>query len=287
MANLSEYLDGARGRQAKLAKRLGLGAGTLSSIRSGKRRPSTELAKRIEAATEGEVSAGSLLGLSESGSVFQHESPPRDLKDGRWGAVVGVDGSLVLTPEVVRALGFTPGELLVLRPEGEDVRINSADMRSNESVRNSGCWSLLVSVWSISSSRTNGRKPPVSKTVVDASAVLAFILQETGAEAVADLRGSGVISTVNLAEVASRLVDLGYTRRKIDAALNDLFLTVEPFGKADATQAALLRTSTRHVGLSLGDRACLALAMRERLPVLTGDRDWSKVDVGVDIRLIR
>jgi len=127
----------------------------------------------------------------------------------------------------------------------------------------------------------------VSKTVVDASAVLAFILQETGAEAVADLRGSGVISTVNLAEVASRLVDLGYTRRKIDAALNDLFLTVEPFGKADATQAALLRTSTRHVGLSLGDRACLALAMRERLPVLTGDRDWSKVDVGVDIRLIR
>ena len=127
MANLSEYLDGARGRQAKLAQRLGLGAGTLSSIRSGKRRPSTELAKRIEAATEGEVSAGSLLGLSESGSVFQHESPPRDLKDGRWGAVVGVDGSLVLTPEVVRALGFTPGELLVLRPEGEDVRINSAD----------------------------------------------------------------------------------------------------------------------------------------------------------------
>ena len=62
MANLDDYLSQRRGRQAALARRLNLGAGTLSSIRSGYRRPSPELAKRIEDATDGEVRAATLLG---------------------------------------------------------------------------------------------------------------------------------------------------------------------------------------------------------------------------------
>ena len=56
---------------------------------------------------------------------------------------------------------------------------------------------------------------------------------------------------------------------------------------SDAVSAAALRAATRHAGLSLGDRACLALALRESAPVMTADRDWLKVDVGVEVLLIR
>jgi len=73
------------------------------------------------------VSAASLLGLSETGAAFEHHAPPRPLNDGRWGAIVSSDGSLFLPSEMVRALGFAPGERLVVRPERDDVRISSSD----------------------------------------------------------------------------------------------------------------------------------------------------------------
>ena len=127
MAKLDEYLSRRRGLQAELARRLNLGAGTLSSIRSGHRRPSPELARRIETATDGEVRAATLLGLEETGAAFDHETLPQPLSDGRWMAKVAPDGSLFLTPEAVAAMGLEPGERLVMRPEGEEVRINSSD----------------------------------------------------------------------------------------------------------------------------------------------------------------
>lgn len=127
MASLEQYLSKERGRQAALARRLGLGAGTLSGIRSGFRRPSTELAKRIEVATDGEVRAAELLGLEEAGVAFDHHHPARPLGGGRWGATVSADGSLFLSPELVVALGFSPGEHLVLRSDGDDARINSSE----------------------------------------------------------------------------------------------------------------------------------------------------------------
>lgn len=127
MAKLDEYLSRKRGEQARLAERLNLGAGTLSAIRSGQRRPSPQLAKRIETATAGEVRASELLGLEDAGPAFDHDAPPRALDRGRWAATVSTDGSLLLTPEMVSALGFATGENLIFRADGDDVKICSSD----------------------------------------------------------------------------------------------------------------------------------------------------------------
>ena len=69
--------------------------------------------------------------------------------------------------------------------------------------------------------------------------------------------------------------------------LLDLGMEVVPVDQELGAKAGELRRGTTHVGVSLGDRICLALAMRERLPVLTADRAWAKLDIGVDVRLIR
>ena len=135
MANLDEYLSRGRGRQAELVRRLNLGAGTLSSIRSGHRRPSPELARRIEDATDGEVRAAALLGVEEKGAPFNHDTAPQPLSGGRWMAKVAADGSLFLTPEAVAAMGLAPGERLVMRPDGDEVRINSSD-KALKAIRN-------------------------------------------------------------------------------------------------------------------------------------------------------
>lgn len=126
MANLEQYLSQERGRQSRLARRLSLGAGTLSSIRNGSRRPSPDLAKRIEEATDGEVRATVLLGLEEAGSAFE-PAPPHKLNDGRWSVSVRPDGSLVLPAEMVAAMGFGPAEHLLFHPQGDEARIVSSD----------------------------------------------------------------------------------------------------------------------------------------------------------------
>ena len=107
--------------------------------------------------------------------------------------------------------------------------------------------------------------------VLDASALLAFLLDEPGADVVeqAILEGAA-ISTVNLAEVLTRQADLG---GEPGFTIPDT-LTVEPFTVDDAIVSARLRTRTKALGLSLGDRACLALRHRLELPVLSGDRAW-------------
>lgn len=127
MASFDEYLSRERGRLSRLAKQLGLGAGTLSSIRNGHRRPSPELAKRIESATDGEVRATVLLGLEEAGAPFDHETLPRSISGGRWSIPVAPDGSLRLSEEMVAALGFSPGERLLFTPDGDHVRMHSTD----------------------------------------------------------------------------------------------------------------------------------------------------------------
>lgn len=133
MADLDQYLSRKRGLQGELSRKLGLGAGTLSSIRNGQRKPSAALAKRIEEATEGEVRATELLGLEDAGSTFDHSLAPRYLSGGRWAATVSSDGSLLLTAEAVGALGLSPGERLVMRQvENGDVLVNSSDKALKE-----------------------------------------------------------------------------------------------------------------------------------------------------------
>jgi PIN domain nuclease of toxin-antitoxin system len=129
--------------------------------------------------------------------------------------------------------------------------------------------------------------------VLDASALLAHLRDEPGADVVAEAIASGaVISTVNLAEVFSRVADRGGDPAKLaveltQSGLLDGAITVEPFTAADAIDAGRLRPLTRDAGLSLGDRACLALARRLDAPALTADTDWQGVAHGVELRPIR
>jgi ribonuclease VapC len=129
--------------------------------------------------------------------------------------------------------------------------------------------------------------------VLDASALLAYLRDEPGADVVAEaIAGGVVISTVNLAEVFSRSADRGADPAKLAAKLTqsgllDGAITVEPFTATDAIDVAHLRPLTRDAGLSLGDRACLALARRLDAPVLTADTAWQGAAHGAELRPIR
>ena len=123
--------------------------------------------------------------------------------------------------------------------------------------------------------------------VLDSSAVLALLWSEPGAENVAASIQNARVSAVNLSEVVARLVDRGMAPADARHAIRGLELRVDVFDTELAIEAGLLRTATRAHGLSLGDRACLALAARLEAEALTADRAWSGTDVGVEIRLIR
>jgi PIN domain nuclease of toxin-antitoxin system len=130
-------------------------------------------------------------------------------------------------------------------------------------------------------------------SVLDASALLAYLREEPGADVVTDVIADGAaISTVNLAEVFSRSADrgadpAGLATTLTDGGLLDGAIAVEPFTAADAIDAARLRPLTRHAGLSLGDRACLALARRLGSPAVTADAEWQRIPHGVELRQIR
>lgn len=123
--------------------------------------------------------------------------------------------------------------------------------------------------------------------------MLAHLREEPGANVVAEaIAGGAVISTVNLAEVFSHSADRGADPAELAAKLTqsgllDGAITVEPFTTADAIDVARLRPLTRDAGLSLGDRACLALARRLGAPVLTADTAWQGVAHGVELHPIR
>ncbi|PHY17272.1 type II toxin-antitoxin system VapC family toxin [Caulobacter sp. BP25] len=123
--------------------------------------------------------------------------------------------------------------------------------------------------------------------VADASAILALVFMETGRDHVAIALPGAAISAVNLAEVMSKMLDKGLSPEQVRSQLNDLALIVVDFDQDLALRTALLRKATRHKGLSLGDRACLALAIREKLPVMTADTAWSDLDLPVEVVLIR
>jgi PIN domain nuclease of toxin-antitoxin system len=127
----------------------------------------------------------------------------------------------------------------------------------------------------------------VAEAVLDASAALALLLGEPGGEEVVALLSGGLISSVNACEVQTRLIDRGLPPESAAEALTDLRLTIASFTVEDAFIASVLRGRTRRAGLSLGDRACLALGLRTGLPVYTADGPWAEIGLPLDIRLIR
>ncbi len=127
------------------------------------------------------------------------------------------------------------------------------------------------------------------RSVLDASAALALILEEQGADLVVEaLRSGTAMSAVNVAEVAARLHQDGWTESEVGLVFESLGIDVLPFTREAALLSARLRTVTRRQGLGLGDRAALATGYLERCPVLTADRVWQRLDIpGIDIRCIR
>lgn len=124
-------------------------------------------------------------------------------------------------------------------------------------------------------------------TVLDSSAVLAILFREPAGDVVRARMPDAAISVVNYVEVITKLVDRDMSDARIEEVLASLEMTVEPFDAAQALAAGLLRRPTRAAGLSLGDRACLALALTLGAPVLTADRAWAGLEVGVPIEVVR
>lgn len=130
-------------------------------------------------------------------------------------------------------------------------------------------------------------RPQMAESVLDASAVLALLLREPGSEAVRPRLPAAVISAVNYTEVLARLYTLGGSPDEVKRLVDRHLRMVLPFDAAHAAVAAALHLPTRSAGLSLGDRACLAVGLIRGLPVLTTDQAWRKVDVGVVVEVIR
>lgn len=128
----------------------------------------------------------------------------------------------------------------------------------------------------------------MSSGVLDASALLALLNDEPGGQQVAELISQGaIISAVNLSEVIARLSEFGRPEQEIRQRLSLQALEVIPFDAELAYQTGLLRPLTRQAGLSLGDRACLALALQRDLPAVTADRAWLGLPLDLPIRVIR
>ena len=125
------------------------------------------------------------------------------------------------------------------------------------------------------------------RVVLDASAAVALAHGEPGAEAVEPLVNGSCISTVNWSEVARVCLAVERDPEALRALLADAGCRTVDFTVDDATAAARLWRATRDAGLSLADRACLALAARLGVPAVTADRAWAELDVGVEVVVVR
>jgi ribonuclease VapC len=127
----------------------------------------------------------------------------------------------------------------------------------------------------------------VNDLVADASAIIALLVGEKFDRFAPSELNASRISAVNLSEVLTRLSELGVPEDTAEGAVARLNLRVIDFDEKQARATARLRPTTRRFGLSLGDRACLALGAALGCPVVTADRAWANLDIGVNIVLIR
>lgn len=128
----------------------------------------------------------------------------------------------------------------------------------------------------------------MNKVVLDASALIAYIRKEPGAESIIDLLPYAVMSAVNYAEVTTVLSKLEMTSDIIENILKNIISHIMPFDQSQALVTGTLQRQTKTKGLSLGDRACIALGIHLQAPIYTADKVWADLDLEqADIRLIR
>lgn len=129
----------------------------------------------------------------------------------------------------------------------------------------------------------------MTRYVLDASALLALLLDEVGTQKVRAVLDGASMSAVNLAEIVSHFVKLGAERSHIEAILEPLPLRIHPVDVELSYAAGMLRAATASAGLSLGDRYCLALAKRDDATAVTADRPWARIAeaVGISVQVIR
>jgi len=126
------------------------------------------------------------------------------------------------------------------------------------------------------------------KAVLDASALLAFFKEEPLSYDLEALLSQAVMSTVNACEVATIMMRLGMPKEEIDSLINETIKDIIVFDRELSLLTAHLWKSTKAYGLSLGDRACIALGQQLNLPIYTADTIWKNIQLeNVDIRLIR
>lgn len=126
------------------------------------------------------------------------------------------------------------------------------------------------------------------QVVLDSSALIASFLQEKGCEKVDSAIASGAaVSAVNLAEVYGKVVYEGWNLQQAISNIKALGLVILSFEEDEAKISAELYPVGKSLGLSLGDRACLGLGLKLGLPVLTADKTWSKLNLGIDIHILR
>ncbi|MDJ0755749.1 MAG: type II toxin-antitoxin system VapC family toxin [Ardenticatenaceae bacterium] len=123
--------------------------------------------------------------------------------------------------------------------------------------------------------------------VLDASAFLAFLFRESGYKKVSSHISESCLSTVNFSEVLGRFTRDGHATKVVAPKIMASAVRIIPFSIQEAMIAAELLPITKPLGFSLGDRACLALAINRKLPILTADQVWLNLSVGVDIISIR
>jgi ribonuclease VapC len=126
----------------------------------------------------------------------------------------------------------------------------------------------------------------MSEAVLDSSAVLALLLGEPGAERVKPALPGALLSAVNFAEIITKLCERGMPQNQARIAIETIGVEVVDFGIDQACITGELRNRTRSAGLSLGDRACLALAQQRNLPAITADTAWGHLP-GFDVIVIR
>jgi PIN domain nuclease of toxin-antitoxin system len=137
-------------------------------------------------------------------------------------------------------------------------------------------------------SLSGARLRSVNRVVVDSSVVLAVIHQEPGSEKITpEFLTRAIIGTVNLAEVQSKLVSSGWPPDEAWADATGSVRDVIPFSAEHARIVGSMIAQTRALGLSFGDRACLALGLAMRAPVYTADRSWKGLRLGIRIHTIR